>query len=786
MEAPLPSSWRTRLDYSRVEVTRSLVLPAPRAEAAKEPAAAAGRPYAIGFGRPIPPELAGDLARDAVWTVRPDGSRVTSLSVRSPGALSVRAALRARLPEGAVLRFFAPGDSTRAYPVLKWSDFERAWASRGTEEGGASGAGWSPVVAGDVIGLELELPPEADAHAVELRLALVSHLQHAPGAARSPFLGPASEADECPSIASACRSLPACPKGAIARVLYTTGDGKTFTCTATAVNSARSEDENREGPYLLTANHCVATQSAASTVETYWHYERESCDGDTIRADAVQLQGGADLESADPDTDTTLLSLRQPLPDGACLAGWDARPAWPAGTAVTMLHHPLAEPKAWAGGVVTDGAAFLDHVDGILVQFEEGRSHPGSSGSGLFAKLDPPVLIGVLFGSFGGCDPRFYGSFARFFRNHASRLLDQDEAPPPDDHGNNVRTATWAPPPAQVTGEIDGQADADVFEVEVTGKGILRARSTGSLDTVGRLKRTDGSLVASDDDSGEASNFRVESEVSAGTYFVKVTGYNPEAAGSYALDIEFTPAEALVRVPFLPSSAAGAERGRQGFVRVRNRSGRAGEVRIHATDDNGASRPSITLSVGPNATQGLNTTDLEQGNPDKGLSGGTGAGEGNWRLAFDADVDIAVGAYVRTEDGFLTGVGEAVRMDEATGLRQVPIFNPASNSVQRSLLRLVNLDAERTARVTIEGHDDDGRPGMSAVEVHIPPRAARTLDAVQLEGGAADLSGRLGDGRGKWRLSIDADTDLEVINLLDAATGSITNLSAPEAGLDSP
>ena len=289
-----------------------------------------------------------------------------------------------------------------------------------------------------------------------------------------------------------------------------------------------------------------------------------------------------------------------------------------------------------------------------------------------------------------------------------------------------------------------------------------------------------------DDDSGEGTNFRLESEVNAGTYFVKVTGYAPGEAGSYVLDVSFAPAAGMVAVPFLPASAALAERGRQGFVRLRNRSARSGQVRVYATDDAGRSPLSVTLDIGPNETRAFNSADLENGNADKGLPRGTGAGSGDWRLAFDSDLDIVAGAYVRTTDGFLTGVGDVVRRDEATGRHHAAIFNPASNTVQRSRLRLVNLDPERPAAVEIEGHDDAGDPGLSAVEVEIPPRAARTLDAAQLEDGDADLAGMFGDGRGKWRLAIGTDADIYVVNLLDAATGSIANLSAPEADQNRP
>ena len=41
------------------------------------------------------------------------------------------------------------------------------------------------------------------------------------------------------------------------------------------------------------------------------------------------------------------------------------------------------------------------------------------------------------------------------------------------------------------------------------------------------------------------------------------------------------------------------------------------------------------------------------------------------------------------------------------------------------------------------------------------------------------LSGALGDGAGKWHLTVDAPFETAVMSLLDTPTGFITNLSRP-------
>ena len=236
-------------------------------------------------------------------------------------------------------------------------------------------------------------------------------------------------------------------------------------------------------------------------------------------------------------------------------------------------------------------------------------------------------------------------------------------------------------------------------------------------------------------------------------------------------------ASAELAVPFFLS--ASDERGRQGFARIRNRSDRDGVVHVHAFDDGGNERGPVTLSLDAGQTVHFNSTDLETGNAGKGLPAGVGRGRGNWRLQFDTDLAIDAMAYVRHGDGFLTSMHDVAAYSNRR--HRIPIFNPASNDRQRSLLRLAN-PSNAVVRVTIAGVDDAGASPGTEVSLDLPPRAARTLTAVELEQGGAGLTGRLGDGAGKWRLAIDADGPLYAMSLLESPTGHLSNLSLPARG----
>ena len=785
---PPPASWQVRRDYSRFPVSLPVVLPAlTKAEAAARlDAAKPGAPLPIGLSRELPETYRDDLAKTLQWTALPGGGWVASISVRSPGAEAVRLAVRAALPEGARMRFFEVGNPEGRYPLFKRGDFV---AKRGVLDAepadNAAGMRWSPVISGDTVGVEIEIPPFADLAQVSFWIVRASHIWG------SPLMVPSSDsfirknAAACDPVEVACKTLPSCPNDAVAQISFTEEDGNTYACTGTAVNSTRSGFDNFDTPFFLTAAHCVGSQNAAESVVAYWRYENQTCGGTELHPNYITSQGGADLVASDPDSDSSLLRLRDALPNSACLAAWDARSDWAQGTDVVSLHHPGGGVKEWVGGrIEMVGLVLLTdediHVDAINVVWSEGSTRPGSSGAGLFATDDEAEqsLIGLLAGG-SDCSQDSFGRFDRFFVNHAGGHLLPTETPVPDDHGGAAENATGVLTGSETPGQIDDGSDTDVFRVAILERGTLTVYTTGALDTVGRLKTGDGSTIDFNDDGGQGQNFRIEAELAPGTYYVKVTGYDPTETGSYRLHVEFVAAGAAkkVLVPLFLSASADESLGRQGFVRVFNRSDRSGEVRIRATDDGGESPDAVTLSIGSGETRHFNSLDLERGNAQKGLSGSTGPGTGDWRLEFDSDLDIEVAAYVRTQDGFLTAMHDLAILEDRTGAYHVPTFNPASNTDQRSRLRLINPDLDNAVDVTINGYDDDGAD--SAVSLRLLPGMVRTLDALELEGGGDELEGRLGDGAGKWRLFIKASGEIHVVNLLDSVTGDLTNLSSP-------
>ena len=88
--------------------------------------------------------------------------------------------------------------------------------------------------------------------------------------------------------------------------------------------------------------------------------------------------------------------------------------------------------------------------------------------------------------------------------------------------------------------------------------------------------------------------------------------------------------------------------------------------------------------------------------------------------------------------------------------------------------------------MTISGVDDNGNAGFGTVSFTLPARTVLEVSAQDLENGNVEkgLTGQLGNGAGKWRLTISSSEPSTVINILESAGGYISNLSGEAALLN--
>ena len=407
----------------------------------------------------------------------------------------------------------------------------------------------------------------------------------------------------------------------------------------------------------------------------------------------------------------------------------------------------------------TDTVGTLTPEDGA---FELTDDDDGATTNFLIvAKLDP----GTYFVEVRG----FHGATGTYEINVSFSLPSAE----PDDHADVLSQATELAIGASAGGELEVLLDRDYFRIEVPGPGPGELRlksSTGNLWTIeGALLRPNGDLMA---DYAAPLFFALSAHVTPGTYFLRVTGSAASDVGTYEVQASFIADSRTV-----PLVMAVSHPTRQGFARIINRSGRDGVVAIHAIDDSGDRFGPVTLSLAAGRTAHFNSQDLEAGNAAKGLPDGLGAGEGDWRLELATDLDIEALAYMRTKDGFLTGMHQAATVDRSH-IKNIATFNPASNHSQLSKLRLINLWQQRWAPVWISGIDDRGTR-TTGVFLLLRPGESRTLTAQVLEAGGEGLSGSIGDGIGKWRLLVEAQQPIKAMSLLESPTGHLTNLTAP-------
>ena len=332
----------------------------------------------------------------------------------------------------------------------------------------------------------------------------------------------------------------------------------------------------------------------------------------------------------------------------------------------------------------------------------------------------------------------------------------------------------WIMNPGEEAAEV---TISGVDDNGASGRGVVRltvpARSTRTLDA--QALEAGGSGFEGDlgDGAGKWQLF-VEADRT-----IHVMSLLSSPAG-HLTNLSTAPANVegdLHTVPMFPATSDPL--GRQGFVRVINHSDESGEVTITAHDETDRDYGASTLAVGARQTVHFNSDDLETGNREKGLTGGTGAGEGDWRLTLRSGLDIEVLAYVRTKaDGFLTAAHDTVPREG--NRHRVATFNPASNVDQLSVLRLVNAGNE-TAEVAITGTDDLGIRSSGTVSVSVPPATSRTLTSRELESGGEGFDGELGDGAGKWALVVESEQPIIVMSLLSSPTGHLSNLSTAPA-----
>lgn len=111
------------------------------------------------------------------------------------------------------------------------------------------------------------------------------------------------------------------------------------------------------------------------------------------------------------------------------------------------------------------------------------------------------------------------------------RFTTLDPCPGGDDYGDYRETAVAILPDSTTAGAIECDFDEDYFRFELSGSRTVGIFTEGGMDTLGFLLDEDGDELDWDDDGGTDYNFYIEGTLSAGTYYVVVTGFEEETGG---------------------------------------------------------------------------------------------------------------------------------------------------------------------------------------------------------------------------------------------------------------
>jgi tyrosinase len=169
---------------------------------------------------------------------------------------------------------------------------------------------------------------------------------------------------------------------------------------------------------------------------------------------------------------------------------------------------------------------------------------------------------------------------------------------------------TIGAPPTQAS--IGQSGENDMYRFVVPTAGSYTIETQGPTDVVMSLfgPNSQTALVTEDDDSGQDRNARIVSNLTAGTYYVRVRHFNPRSTGNYSISVQATAAQ-----PSIPELQVNGP-ATQGNIAAANESDlytfAAGVTGLYTIETAGNTDTFLTL-FGPNSQTRLIAQDDDSG-----------------------------------------------------------------------------------------------------------------------------------------------------------------------------
>lgn len=545
--AGLPPSQEFRL--AELPLAKSLLVPEPDMEKISfEDAKSVGGAFRYG----VQVEQNLDLHTGGTWTTLRDGRMVWRARVASPGARTLDFAFSEfKMSHGSALYIVSADQKTVHGPY-------------NADNNPADGQFYSPYVEGETATLEL-IVPRHEVRDVQLKLKSVTHGYRGLIEGTMAKSGSCNVDVVCPTTSGWDNQI-----DAVGHYTFSQG-GSSYVCSGTLIANS-----NRDSvPYFLTANHCVSTQTVASTIVVYWNYQSATCRAPGSSASGTPVaksvsthnQSGTTLVATNAASDFALLRLNANVPAGAdaYFAGWDRSGATP-GSAVG-IHHPAGDEKRYSrenqalsissySGNAGSGTTHLRIAD-----WDEGTTEGGSSGSGLFDGSSKR-LIGQLHGGGAACgnnEPDWYGRLATSWTGGGSNATRLSNWLDPGNSGVTVldghrNGGTTTPPPTSTPltngVAVTGQGASTGGELRYTlvvpaGASNLRFVSSGGSGDADLYVRFGSAPTTASFDCKSEGNTNAETctiaTAQAGTYHVLLRAYatfsGASLTGSYTTGV---------------------------------------------------------------------------------------------------------------------------------------------------------------------------------------------------------------------------------------------------------
>jgi lysyl endopeptidase len=398
-----------------------------------------GTPRKVGFGRDIAAlATAAAMASHLNWQDTAEGGRITAITIALPQATGARlGVLVSRLPKAAILRV-SPMASGTVFEISGQVMLETLQRNvDGGDESVAARTFWTPYVQGEQATLEVELPPGVDPDALEIAMPRVTQFFASPYAASAQASSGIGASGSC-EVDASCYSTWNDAGNATAKMSFVDVLGDGYICSGTLLNNKAADFT----PYFLSANHCIANQTEASSLQTFWFYRSSACNSGVLNSATQTLTGGASLLYASSTTDTSFMKLNGSPPAGAVYSAWSVSAAPSPGALVTGVHHPEGDLQKISFGslrsyldctVFSDRVecygAYKDSASHFEVGYTTGITEPGSSGSGLYSTIGGAhYLVGQLTGGNSTCNNQtgteYYGRLDQAYNAKLKLWLD--------------------------------------------------------------------------------------------------------------------------------------------------------------------------------------------------------------------------------------------------------------------------------------------------------------------------------------------------------------------------